>query len=77
MRIRITIATTTQIRRRDGVAFELFVSANPVFFQSAAGISVSSNLPFRRQAEHTSAFRHGCELDAGAGPSGAVSVPLQ
>ena len=32
----------------DGV-FELFVNANRVVFQGAAGITVSSNLPFRRR----------------------------
>ena len=34
-------------RRRDGVC-ELLVNANLLFFQGAAGISVSSNLPFQK-----------------------------
>jgi len=51
--------------------------SQPIIFQSEAGISVSSNLPFERQAEHTAAFRYGCELDARSRRSGAVSVPLQ
>jgi hypothetical protein len=47
-----TSADVIQIhRRRDGVC-ELLVNANLFFFQDAAGITVSSNLPFRRPGQN-------------------------
>jgi hypothetical protein len=51
----MTSAGAIQIhRRRDGVC-ELSVSANLLFFQGAAGISVSSNLPFPRPGQNRQA----------------------
>ena len=64
MRTRRAIAETTQIQRRDGVAFELFVRANQFFFQGAAGNPVSSNLPFPKASGDTRASSHSSELDA-------------
>ena len=42
-------------RQRDGVC-ELLVDANLFFFQGPAGISVSSNLPFRRPGQNRHAL---------------------
>lgn len=49
----------------------------PVIFQGAAGLSVSSNLPFQRQAEHKPASYTVEKLDARVQRAGAFSVPLQ
>ena len=49
------IADAIQIhRRRDGNS-ELLVNANLLFFQGAAGTSVSSNLPFQRPRQNREA----------------------
>lgn len=55
MRRTIAMANAGQIHRRRGGVFELFVNANLFFFQGAAAIPVSSNLPSRRanEARHT------------------------
>jgi len=47
-----TSADVIQIHRRRDGAFELLFNANLLFFQGAAGISVSSNLPFRRPGQN-------------------------
>jgi len=52
---RRTIADAIQIHRhRDGEC-ELLVNANLLFFQGAAGISVSSNLPSQRPRQNREA----------------------
>jgi len=54
----MTSADAIQIHRRCDGAFELLVNANLLFFQRAAGISVRSNLPFRRPGQNRQALNN-------------------
>ena len=70
----MTSADAIQIHRRCDGAFELLVNANLLFFQRAAGISVRSNLPFRRPGQNRQALNNGTLFDAWHEPSAARSA---